>query len=262
MNIAANLLLFSIALNMISLPLKAAQHWQMVTMNLHCMLDQWQQRLPLILDEIAKQSPDVISFQEVCTNPLSGESQIDFIKNYLATKNYPIQSSEIQYTHPAWGQYDEHLLILGKHPAAQNEHGLLPPSLLQRAYVALKINHTWYINTHLEYRDVDSSIRKEQIVFLINRFIDQQHVIMGDFNSSPKSFEQNGLYQKGYFPFFPDRTFTGDSSNLENAIDGFWFNSHLLNFVHKIRGLAFLKEPVDGLRLSDHYAVKSEFEFY
>lgn len=240
---------------------QAQNRWSMVTMNLHCMLDQWERRFPLILDQILIQSPDVIAFQEVCTNPSTGENQIDYIKNYLSQKNYPIQSSEVIYAHPAWGKYDEHLLILSKHSAIQTDKGLLPASLLQRVFVALKINNVWHINTHLAYRDVDAQNRKDQLQFLIHRFTNDSHIFMGDFNSSPKSYEQSELYNRRYFPFFPDRTFTGDSSNLELAIDGFWFDPNILKRIRQIQGQAFLKEPIDGLRLSDHYAVKGEFEF-
>lgn len=233
----------------------------MITINLHCMLDQWQRRLPIILDQIISQSPDIIAFQEVCSNPSTGESQIAYINNYLNHRAYPIHSSEIIYAHAAWGKYDEHLMIVSKHSAIQTDKGLLPASLLQRVFVALKINDIWYINTHLAYRDVDAQNRKDQLQFIINRFASDRHIIMGDFNSSPKSWEQSELYNRGYYPFFPDRTFTGDSSNLEFAIDGFWFDPKILKKIHAIRGHAFLKDPVDGLRLSDHYAVKSEFEF-
>ncbi|MBK9321972.1 MAG: endonuclease/exonuclease/phosphatase family protein [Bdellovibrionaceae bacterium] len=234
-----------------------------LTLNIHCAQNNWKFRLTHILDEVVRISPDVIAFQEVCEEDSKRETQALFIQSYLVKKGYPFKAMSEQFTHFAWAnKFKEYVLLISKHKVESIEKDYLPASPLQRGYVAFLINDVWYINTHLEYKSENAKFRQEQIYFLMNRFQQFPHVIMGDFNSSPKSAEQNQLIQNGYKNYFPGNTHTGAEDGNESArIDGYWFSKLLLPDINFLGGEILLKEKVNGQYLSDHFAVLAIFQF-
>ena len=227
---------------------------QVITMNVHCFEEDWEFRFKHILDQIIKMNPDIVALQEVCVDPKGSGDQIDFIKNYLKHKNFSASNLVTQYTHRAWDRYDEYLLMFSRLPAQVLDHGLLPPSLLQRGFIGLQIQGVWYLSTHLEYRADNASYRAEQIDFLINRYKNQSMVLMGDFNSAPDSWEQSQLLQLQYSPFFPGPTFLGGDGNASNKIDGFWISHKKTNRSHYAE--VILNSKVNEKRLSDHFGVR------
>ncbi len=252
--------LLSLALSPVHLFAKAQQ--RIVTMNLHCFEDHWEFRLQNILDYIISVDADVISFQEVCTEPETQIIQIAFIYDYLRTHNYPVQSIAEQYTHPAWNRYDEYLLMVSKHPSQAIDKGFLPKSLMQRGYIALLIEGSWYINLHLEYLQENASMRRTQIEYVQNRFEQAPQIIMGDFNSSPESFEQHLLWERKYTPVFPGDTFIGHDNNGQNKIDGFWVSTQYMSQVSHHSGKVILNQKVKDQYLSDHFGVMLNLFFH
>ncbi|MGZ3790486.1 MAG: endonuclease/exonuclease/phosphatase family protein [Bacteriovorax sp.] len=232
-----------------------------LTMNIHCFKDDWEFRLSHILTKLVEMSPDVMAFQEVCENPSTHEGQIEYIKNFLIQRNYPLKAIEAQYTHLAWDQYSEYILLISKQEVSAIDKGFLPPSLLQRGFIAFNISDRWFINTHLEFRADNAQYRKNQIEFLTNRFFNLAHLIMGDFNSSPESWEQNIFKKKDYRSFFPGPTQTGDDGNLDNKIDGFWFSPLFYSTINSHSGAILFKEKVQDKYLSDHFAVITQLKF-
>jgi endonuclease/exonuclease/phosphatase family metal-dependent hydrolase len=241
--------------------LRAEPSNKIVTMNVHCYLDNWEFRFQKILDYLMSISPDVIAFQEVCTNPKAGTSQIDFIRNYLAGHGYPVNSFEAQYTHRAWDQFDEYVLMISKHQNQKVDKGFLPQSILQRGYVALNIDGNWYVNLHLEYRAEDAQVRNIQLDFIRQRFVNSPHMVMGDFNSSPESSEQSDLWDSGYAPVFPGPSHAEQDNKFDAKIDGYWLSPGIQNRLAHYDGKIVLKEKVDGQQLSDHFAVLLNFGF-
>jgi endonuclease/exonuclease/phosphatase family metal-dependent hydrolase len=233
-----------------------------LTMNLYCLKDDWEFRLSHILSKVAEISPHVIAFQEVCIDSVSKENQIDYIKTFLIQKGYPLKKIEEQYTHRAWDKYDEYIVMVSKENVTAIDKGFLPQSLLQRGYIAFNVNDQWFINVHLEFRADNAHFRKNQIEFLSNRFMNQAHLIMGDFNSSPEDSEQQVFRQKGYNPYFPGPTQTGDDGNSRTNIDGIWFSSQFNSKLRSISGAILFKDKVQDRYLSDHFGVMSHLEFY
>lgn len=245
---------------------------RLITMNVHCLNDNWQYRTEQILNKFLELNPEVIALQEVCKDSQTKENQIDFIYRYLNSRGYPLKALEAQYTHDAWGRYEEYLVLITNKNVSKIEKGYLPISLLQRAYLAFLIEGTWYVNTHLEYRSFDNEVRRQQLAFLVRQFEWWPHVIMGDFNSSPQSYEQGLLHEKGYFPFFPDKTFIGNEGvtspvtsiyldPIETRIDGFWFDPKMSARIKNVDGFAFLKERYNGKHLSDHLPVFVNYQW-
>lgn len=224
-------------------------------MNVHCYQDNWQFRFQHILDFIIQLDPDLIALQEVCSGPTESINQFDYIRQYLSQRGYPTNTFEGQYTHPAWGKYDESLLMISKHRNQWVDKGFLPASKLQRGYIGLLIDGRWYINTHLEYHADNAQFRKAQFDFLRDRYQGQTHVLMGDFNSSTDSMEQADLWQSGYQPLFPGYSHNGEDGNGSHRIDGFWLSPTLLGSLNRYEGHVMLNEKVQDQYLSDHYAV-------
>lgn len=238
------------------------QVMNILTMNIHCFKDDWKFRLSHILDKLNKISPDVIAFQEVCVDPVTHESEILYIQNFLTQNGYPINAIEAQFTHYAWDQFDEYIVLITKKNVSAIDRGFLPESLLQRGYIGFNIAKRWYINTHLEFRADNSQFRKNQINFLTNHFLNQSHLIMGDFNSSPDDEEQSIFKQKNYKSYFPGATQTGDDGNSHNNIDGFWFSPNFSSSLSSYSGSILFKEKVQDRYLSDHFAVLAQLDFF
>lgn len=233
-----------------------------VSMNIHCFDGNWTFRIQEILNKFIEVNADIISLQEVCEDPETKISQIEFIRNYLQNKNYPIKAIESQYSHQAWGRYEEFLLLISKVKVLSVNKGYLPPSLLQRAFIAFQLEPFWMVNTHLEYRADNAPDRRKQIDFLTQRFSNEPHLIGGDFNSSPTSWEQVPFSERGYQSLFPGGSHLGGDGNGSNQIDGFWLSPLLRNQLQGVRGTILLDQPVDGQYLSDHFAVFTQLSFH
>lgn len=238
--------------------LSVASPQKMLTMNIHCYQDHWELRFNQILDRVRAIDPDVIAFQEVCTSPTTNHSQIEFIRNGLKARGFPLGTFESLYTHKAWDKFDEYLLMISKKPAYQVDKGLLPPSLLQRGYVGFQIDGLWYLNTHLEYREDNSPSRRRQLGFLFDRFKGQPHIISGDFNSYPESEEQSWLSAEGYNYLFPGPSHVGHDGNSSDRIDGYWLSPLIKQRITRALASIVLNEKVDGHFLSDHFGVLLE----
>jgi endonuclease/exonuclease/phosphatase family metal-dependent hydrolase len=225
-------------------------------MNLHCYHDNWELRFHRILSEIIEIDPDIVSFQEVCTDSKTHDSQIRFIQNFFSSHGYPVNTLEFQFTHPAWGQFDEYLVTVSKYGNQGVNKGLLPKSLLQRGYIGVRLENTWYVNTHLEFRADNSNYRNEQLIFLQNRFTGNPHILLGDFNSSPDSSEQAVLQKSQYYPIFPGPTFIGDDGNAADTIDGFWISPEARSIFYGQQGKIILDQRFKEGYLSDHFGVQ------
>lgn len=219
-----------------------------LSFNLHCFENQWEKRLEILAKEIAQLSPSVLAFQEVCTS--ENASMIDALKDKLLASGYPLQETSSIFTHRAWDKYDEHIVIMSKEKAEAIESGLLPPSPLQRAYVSIKVQNIFFVNTHLEH--LDPKYRKEEINFLIKNFAARPHIIMGDLNSNPKNQEQRAFFDSGYTPFFTGPTYPSTKPTM--TFDGFWVSQEVSKQPVANTARVF-EQSYDGLFLSDHTGV-------
>lgn len=240
---------------LVAQPVQAATQRQLITMNIQCYQGNWEFRLQQILNHFLSLGPDVIALQEVCTQPSTGSSQVEYIRQYLSSRGYPLQTFEAQYTHPAWNQFDEYLLVISKHRSQGVDKGFLPDSPLKRGYVGVEIDQSWYIDIHLEYREDQAHFRRQQLDFLKHRFQNRSHIILGDFNSAPESMEQGGLRDGGYFAIFPGSSHLGGDGNGSSRIDGFWFSAQARSRLENWDAKIMLNQKVQDQYLSDHFAV-------
>lgn len=233
---------------------RASSDTTILTLNIHCFADNWKHRLFHIMTKVVELSPDIIALQEVCSDN-RWQDQREYIKQFLLSKNFPILTFESQFTHRAWDKYGEYLLIIAKNKSTKIDKGILPASPLARGYLGIEVNNTWYITTHLEHRADYWPFREKQIQFLIRKFSARPHVLFGDFNSSPSTFEQSSLWHNGYYPQFPGDTHNGNDGNHMRNIDGFWLSSELAQHLSSFSASIELNYKIDGRYLSDHFAV-------
>ncbi len=219
--------------------------------NLQCTKNDWEFRLNSLMDRIVKIDPDVISFQELCSS--DSVDMVEYLRKGLLQRKYPLKSITKKFTHPAWDKYREYIGIFSKHQFEKTVKGFLPKSPLQRSFVGALINGTWYVNTHLEHRADYAPYRYTQIKFLIDKFKDKNHVIMGDFNSEPSSREQKPFKENKYAMGFPGPTRPSDRP--EKAIDGFWISKELRSNLRGFKAVRMFMSKVGGIYLSDHLGV-------
>lgn len=254
------LLSLNVFLSFCSLSWARGNSMKVMTMNIHCFKDNWRFRLTHILNRVIAENPDLVSFQEVCKSDTV--SQVKFISQYLLKNGYHLSSATTQFTHRAWDSYDELLMSFSRHKVKNMDKGFLPWSPLRRGYIAMEIDGKWFINVHLEHRPDYARYREEQLNFLATRFVNIPHVIMGDFNSSPSTHEQQILVESNYSSYFPGNTHVGDDGNVMANIDGFWVSPGFSYYTGNHQATIILDRPVGGDYLSDHFAVVFTYKDY
>lgn len=227
---------------------------KVLSFNINCTFNNWTDRFNEAIKEIKKIDPDIVHFQEICLG--DGQDQITYLKNAFKNAHFFLPYSYAKKTHRAWDKYDEYILSFSKIRPTQFEIDDLPYSPLQRSYIALNIDGYWFINTHLEHREDYEIYRLNQINFLINHFYGTGHMIMGDFNSEPKSKEHTQFLNYNYESFFPGKSALDDKTNkFTYQIDGS-FTSPLFSIKYPIKyAYLALNKTINNIPLSDHLAV-------
>jgi endonuclease/exonuclease/phosphatase family metal-dependent hydrolase len=137
---------------------------KVLTLNLRHNLDRWQERLPLILDTLLAESPDIIALQEVCL-PIQ---QAELIANLL---NDRTQHPYSTFTGQKWGEdADEGIALLSRLPVRVYEHTNLPVTsrLAQRLRVLLDRQSVDVVNTHLHHQPTfEETIRLPQMQHIL-----------------------------------------------------------------------------------------------
>lgn len=222
-----------------------------VSFNLHCTFENWEARVDEVAQQLAKARPDFIAFQEVCLD--TDNDMANGILQALARHGYPVVSHQTQFSHFAWDKYDEYLMVISRHRIQEVQKGFLPKSPLQRSYLGAKINGIWFVNVHLEHSKNYAQYRDTQVQFLVNKFRDRRHIIMGDFNSEVVSPEQSHFLKQNYVSFFPG--FTRPANKPTMAIDGLWISPELGPQLKDEKARLIFKELFRGNYLSDHLGV-------
>lgn len=197
--------------------LALARTLRVFSLNLHCALGEWEERMDLVIDEVLRENPDVIGFQEVCRN--KNVDMAAYLRRGLLRGGYPILASESFDTHRSFVHYQEELLILSRHPATDRDRGTIPsPGFLKNGFVALEIGGEWFVTTHLHF--ALPQIRKSQYKFLDRRFREKSSLVFGDLNSHPGNRETKVFSGTGWVPAFAGPTYPAE--NPKRIFDGFW----------------------------------------
>ncbi len=234
-----------------------------VTLNLRCLIDGWEARLPVIADGLAAAAPDVIGLEEVCLEP-GGRDALEALVGALAARGVAPLASTRTVTHRAWDAYDEGLAILSRHPIGEVRVESLPPGAIPRKVLAARIDRAGdsfaFGTTHLDHQD--AAVRARQAAAAataVARLTSTgPRVLVGDLNEGPgggvsTAFEANAwvdtwaaLHPGDAGPTFP-------SSSPTARIDYVWVSSSLVpQAIERTFTL-----PLAGVYASDHLGLRA-----
>ncbi|PKN24742.1 MAG: hypothetical protein CVU65_10920 [Deltaproteobacteria bacterium HGW-Deltaproteobacteria-22] len=164
-----------------------------VTLNLRCLLDDWDARLPLIADALAEADPDLAGFQEMCAEDgPGGRENLAELVSALSARTGRTYSIVRAQTHWSWDTYHEGIALVTAHPVESSGELELPPGAFTRklvhATVATPQGRILFATTHLDHLDAATRVLQIQAVLaeldaLAGALPDL--VLTGDFNEGP-----------------------------------------------------------------------------
>jgi endonuclease/exonuclease/phosphatase family metal-dependent hydrolase len=241
---------------------------KVLTLNLRHNADRWQERLPLVLDTLLTESPDVIGLQEVWL-PIQ---QAELIANLL---NDRVERPYSVFTGQKWGEHTvEGIAMLSRLPVLVYEHTNLPETsrLAQRLRVMVDGHPVDVVNTHLHHEPhFEETIRLPQMQHILNWMFEREGdypwVLMGDMNALPASSTIQAASQHlvSALPAdavtFPAPLCAADfPPELAVQIDYILYDASRLRLLNAAV-IAQQTHPQDAtLSASDHYGVAAQFE--
>lgn len=221
---------------------------EIFSMNLHCALGDWRERVDIVLEEIIRRDPDVIGLQEVCKN--KNTDMTEYILSELSRYEYPVKSWNTIETHRSFISYQEELLIISKHLENERIEGAIPSvKFFENKFVGLRIHGVWFITTHLHF--ALPSVRKAQYKTLNKIFNNKQTIIFGDMNSHPGNSESAPFRTNNWSHYYNGPTYPAHKPN--KTFDGFWLSTSLSDKV-QATSIETLFQKVENAP-SDHLGV-------
>ena len=228
-----------------------------VSLNLRCLIDGWDQRLPIIAGELAGLDPDLIGLQEGCVG--GGRDNVGELKAALEAASSKRYQVLWRPTHRAWDMYDEGIAALSALPVLDTADVPLPAGAFPRAVVLMRVQGPkapWVFGTtHFDHQDGLVRLRQaEAAVRALGDFApDAAPVLLtGDFNAPPSGPVQPIFTAAGYtdvwaalHPTEGGETFPARSP--AERIDYLFLRGGEARAVTRI-----LRDPVGGVTGSDH----------
>lgn len=236
-----------------------------VTLNLRCLIDDWNARLGIVAAELAELDPDLMGFQEVCAEPSGGDNLTELVAALedLTGRTYSIHRA---VTHWSWDTYDEGIGIVTPHRLGETHDVTLPAGVFSRklvlARVMTPVGPVIFSTTHLDHQSTET--RSAQIAAAVdaleNFSVDNElQILTGDLNEGPGGSVTTHLSEAGFTDAWvetngtaPGHTFPAGSAH--SRIDYVMINSGTAPFVSDAAQVAF-NEAVDGTFGSDHLGV-------
>ncbi|MEW5853789.1 MAG: endonuclease/exonuclease/phosphatase family protein [Myxococcota bacterium] len=162
------------------------------TVNLHCRTDAWTTRLPLIVSALARISPDLVAFQEDCSQG-SGVAQSVEVRAELASvvgRGYEVLRVLTHQANHDGQTYDEGISLMSAFPVEASHVLDLPYATFPRkAMVAdVRVNTTLvrFYATHWEYGTENDAAREGSAqAILADVPSGRVTFVAGDFNTAP-----------------------------------------------------------------------------
>lgn len=251
-----------------TLTVAPAAQLQVATVNLRCLIDDWDDRLPILISGLVDLSADLLGLQELC----SSEAVDSFVvlQEALSESALDYSDSTRTDTHRSWDTYDEGIGVLSQHRLAERLVVELPPGALPRKAImtraATSLGPVIIVSTHLDHRSAgDRSQQIQAIVTAVDDFARDGEIVLisGDLNEET-GFVGQVLEEAGFQDLWPaleetsGPTFPSDEPT--SRIDQFWLRPG----DSEVRPNAirrFLTEDVEGVWASDHLGVTVELVF-
>lgn len=232
----------------------------------------WPARFAHMLSEIRELDPDIIGLQEVIQRAnLDNQAQMmaDSLGYYYYFSSVDAETSSQRFGNA----------ILSRYPIEESNWKALLPLNDYRTVAHIRINVEGNVidvyNTHLHNVAVNTHIREEQILDMLN-FIDQttnnEYIfVTGDYNANPDWEEMELMYEDFYdvYPVFHENHLDPEHSTLnyhlghqQRRIDYIFFNKASASTLIPASAEVVIDEPDEnGVYGSDHFGVFATFDF-
>jgi endonuclease/exonuclease/phosphatase family metal-dependent hydrolase len=241
---------------------------RVATLNLRCLQEEWDERLSLIVTELAALDPDVIALQEVCRQLLGDTDALSELIDGLESATGNTYESSRADTHVGAGLNQEGIALVTRHTFDQVETVDLPEGVFPRKGVVARISHNEVslvmAATHLSFDaniDDQATVRVSQLGMLRQhmegmRTSNSTLLIAGDLNEEPGGDALQATTAAGYRDAWAvvhpdDAGPTFPAGDLESRIDYILY-SPASESIRALQAQRFLDEPTNGQYASDH----------
>ncbi len=239
----------------------------LATANLRCLRDDWDRRLPLLVDALAEVDPDLLALQEVCRAPDDSEDALPLLLDALAARTGRVYAHHRRETHLAWDTWQEGVAIVSAFDVLGRADAALPAERLPRAAAAVRVQTPLgpavAAVTHLAAEADQAAQRVQQAEAAIG-VLDglaqpgDLRVLMGDFNEVPGGDAVAATLAADFTDAWaavhgdaPGPTFPSDAP--ARRIDYVFVDAA----AEVLEGERFLDVEVDSVRPSDHLGVRA-----
>jgi endonuclease/exonuclease/phosphatase family metal-dependent hydrolase len=242
---------------------------KILTLNLRHDSSRWPERAPLIVDELAREAPDVIALQEVALSIKQAHFLVDQLHARLPQSQYWVHVAKKQGW---WPNPKEGIGFLSGLPVIEHKRLKLPGGerVAQRIRVEFQGQPLDIVNTHLHHRPHDrETTRLPQAKHLLkwmfdNAPPDRRWILVGDLNATPDSSTIAKIAERltsayaavhGTEPDFTAPTPLVAVSSGPKTIDYIFFDPARLR-VEEVRLIGTQPHPDDPtLYASDHFGL-------
>jgi len=233
-----------------------------VTLNLRCLIDEWDARLPIIADGLIATGADVIGLQEVCALT-GGRDALEELVAALHSRGWDDLVAVRTTTHRAWDMYEEGLAVMSRHPIEATRVAVLPMGALPRkvlvARVAVPDGHLVFATTHLDHQSATTrAAQATEAARAVSTFAaaGEQVVLVGDLNDEPGGGVTTALRAAGLVDAWAavhpgDAGPTFPASGPTIRIDYVWLDGATPMAIERI-----LQTSVSGVHASDHVGLR------
>ena len=238
------------------------QSLRVVTLNLRCLLDDWDARLPVIVETLAALEPDLVGFQEVCREP-GGRDGLAELSAALTQRTGALYHTRFARSHWSWDQYDEGVGMLSPHRLSDLREVDLPAGAFGRKLLAARAltprGPVLFATTHLDHQSPEA--RGAQVAVVVDALDrlgqdDEPRVLTGDLNETPGGGVASSLRSAGLIDAWAEvgagSGHTFPASRPRARIDYIWIGG----------GLTPSEATVlfDGAEASDHLGVSARLD--
>ena len=235
-----------------------------VTLNLRCRTEQWDQRLPLVVDGLVNADPHLVALQEDCSVPGALPQSAEVVAALAHRLDRGFQARR-EITHPAThpeGTFDEGVTLLSALPTQLYASSDLPyanfPRKAQVANVRLGDGTmVRVINTHFDFGAGNDAIRTDEATAVLGEVGVGPTLLLGDLNADPGDPAYAALdaeLDDVWSIVGAGDGFTIPADAPTRRIDYIWFNGLTP------RTATIVDESSGGVYLSDHVGVLATFE--
>jgi len=238
-----------------------------VSLNMRCLVDNWDARLPIVADGIAAVDPDFVGLQEVCQG--QGRDNLTELAAALGSRTGRSYQTLRAITHLSWNnQYMEGIAVVTPHTIAENQVVALPPGLFPRKLILARIvspqGPVVFATTHLDNLSARAA-EAQTVATALTAFTapTEAALLAGDFNETPSGGPVHTTLESAELidlwpalrPGEPGYSFA--SSGPTARIDYLWLLPNSAGFAPADIAL-ILSQPLGGVYGSDHLGLRGQ----